>query len=310
MAQRMEGVLAPVVTPFAEDGAPDADRLIAHCRWLLAQDCGLAIFGTNSEGNSLSVDEKIDLIDRIVDEGLPPARMMPGTGACALPDAVRLCSHVARVGAGGALILPPFYYKDATDDGVFAFFAELIDRVGDDRLKLYLYHIPPIAGIGFSLDLYERLISRFPDTVVGTKDSSRDDAHTAELIRRFDGFSVFPGNESNLFRFVRDGAVGTISATCNVNAAAIVELYRAARSGEADGAVQQARCNEVRSTLAGYPMIAAMKAVIAHARRDPRWRAVRPPLSPLDDAQADALIAALDGIGFRLDVAAAMEPAG
>lgn len=298
MARHMSGVLAPVVTPFGDDLRPDIERLIAHCRSLLEVDCGLAIFGTNSEGNSMSVEEKIDIIDALIDAGLPPERMMPGTGACALPDAVALCAHVARRGCGGGLALPPFYYKTATDEGLFAFFSELVQRVGDDRLKLYLYHIPPVAGIGFSLDLYERLINAYPETVVGTKDSSGDNAHTQLLLDRFPGWGIFPGNETNLAAFVRAGAVGTISATCNVNAAAIVDLYRNADAPDADE--RQAAVNAVRGAFAKYPMIAAMKAIIADRRGDPVWRNLRPPLTPLGAEDTGALKTALAGVGYAV----------
>jgi len=297
VAEHMKGVLAPVVTPFV-DGRPDPARLIAHCRWLLSQDCGLAVFGTNSEGTSLSVGEKIDLIDALIDAGIAPGRMMPGAGACALPDAVAVCAHVARRGCGGALVLPPFYYGDATDEGLYAFFAELIDRVGDARLRLYLYHIPPVAGVGFSLDLVGRLIADFPRVVVGIKDSSRDDANTFAMLERFPGFGVFPGNETNLPAFLRAGAAGTISATCNVNAPAIVDLH--ANAGAPDAQERLAAVNDVRATFARWPMIAAMKAAIAQATGDPAWRALRPPLRELGERETAALLGALDGIGFSL----------
>lgn len=293
----MKGVLAPVVTPFV-DGRPDADRLIAHCRWLIGHDCGLAVFGTNSEGNSLSVAEKVDLIDALVEAGIPPQRMMPGGGACALSDAIALCAHVARRGCGGALVLPPFYYKDATDDGLFAYFADLIEGVGDARLKLYLYHIPPIAVVGFSLDLIARLIEAFPDTVVGIKDSSRDNANTFAMLERFPGWGVFPGNETNLPAFMRAGAVGTISATCNVNAPAIVDLYNNADTPDVEQRL--AAVNLVRDTFGRWPMIAAMKSAIADAHDDPAWRALRPPLQALSPEDAAALKAALDEINFSL----------
>lgn len=302
MTNQLSGVFAPVVTPFRDDGGADAERLIAHCRWLLSHDCGLAVFGTNSEGNSLSVAEKIDLIDALIDAGIPPDRMMPGTGACALPDAVALCAHVAKRGCGGGLALPPFYYKDAGDDGLFAFFASLIEKVGDGRLKLYLYHIPPVAGVGFSLDLCERLIKAYPTVVVGTKDSSRDDDNTRAMLERFPGWGVFPGNETDLAGMVRHGAVGTISATCNVNAPAIVDLYNNAKAD--DAAERQAKVNEVRTAFSRYPMIAAMKAVIAKAHDDPVWRNLRPPLLSLSDDQSAALHADLEAIGY------AFAPAG
>jgi len=298
VAGHMSGVLAPVVTPFDDDLKPDVDRLAAHCRVLVANDCGLAIFGTNSEGNSLGVAEKIDIVDALIDMGLPPERMMPGTGACALTDAVALSAHMAKRGCGGCLVLPPFYYKTATDDGLFAFFSELVQRVGDARLKVYLYHIPPVAGIGFSLDLYRRLIDAYPETIVGTKDSSGDNAHTQLLLDNFPGWGVFPGNETNLAAFVRGGAVGTISATCNVNSAGIVDLYRNAEAPDADQ--RQAAVNRVRAAFAKYPMIAAMKAVIAEERGDPGWRRLRPPLTELSKADTDALRAELAEIGHVL----------
>ncbi|MEM8552479.1 MAG: dihydrodipicolinate synthase family protein [Pseudomonadota bacterium] len=297
MPQTMKGVLAPVVTPFV-DGRPDRARLSAHCRWLLDRDCGLAVFGTNSEGNSLSVPEKIDLIDALIEDGLDPARMMPGAGACALPDAIALCKHIAAKGCGGALTLPPFYYKDVSDDGIFAFFADLIDGVGDANLAIYLYHIPPIAGVGFSLDLIERLIAGFPDTVRGIKDSGRDDTNTFAMLERFPGWGVFPGNETNLPAFMKAGAVGTISATCNVNAAGIVDVYKNFDAPDAD--VRLKRANTVRGTFSRWPMISAMKAAIAHFRDDPAWAAVRPPLLALPESEAEALLAALKEIDYTL----------
>jgi len=298
VAEHMSGVLAPVVTPFDEDLKPDVDRLAEHCRRLLANDCGLAIFGTNSEGNSLSVAERIDVVDALIDAGLPAERMMPGTGACALTDAVALSAHMARRGCGGCLVLPPFYYKNASDDGLFAFFSELVQRVGDARLRIYLYHIPPVAGIGFSLELYRRLIEAYPETIVGTKDSSGDNAHTQLLLENFPGWGIFPGNETSLAAFVRGGAVGTISATCNVNSAAIVDLYRNAAAPDADA--RQAAVNGVRAAFAKYPMIAAMKAVIAEERGDPGWRRLRPPLEPLSADDTAALRAELAEIGHIL----------
>src|SRR3954469_12885416 len=138
--ERIHGVLSPVVTPFDHELRPDGARLVSHCRWLLSQGVGLAVFGTNSEANSLSVEERIELLDKLVAAGIEPARLMPGTGCCAIPDSVRLTRHAVKLGAGGVLMLPPFYYKGVSDDGLFAAFAEVIERVGDARLRVYLYH--------------------------------------------------------------------------------------------------------------------------------------------------------------------------
>lgn len=295
-------VLTPVVTPYTATLDVDVERLIDQCRWLSSFDCGLAIFGTNSEGNSLSVSEKTEIIDRLVEAGIDPALMMPGTGACALPDAVALARHVARRNCGGALALPPFYYKTIADDGLFAFFSELIQRVGSSDLRLYLYHIPPVAEVGFSLDLIERLIDAYPQTLVGIKDSAAGFDNTRALCDRFPGWGVYAGNEMNLVEAMSIGARGCISATCNVNPAGVVDI--AAHWDQDDAPARLVRANEIRKAFAAFPMIPAMKAAIARFRDDPAWAMVRPPLTPLPADAARALASTLDAIDFAMDFAA------
>ena len=294
----MRGVLSPVVTPFDAELRPDVDRLTRHCKWLLSHDCGLAIFGTNSEGNSLSVEEKIDIVDRLIEAGLDPARMMPGTGACALPDTVKLSRHMTERGCGGVLMLPPFYYKGVSDEGIYRSIAEVIHRVGDDRLRVYLYHIPPVAQVGFSLDLIERLIRDFPGIVAGIKDSSGDWGNTKAMIERFPGWGVFAGNETVLLDTLKAGGMGCISATCNVNAPAIVELYR--RWQDPDAAERQAACTALRNKVGQYVMIPALKATIAHYSRDMAWNRLRPPLVELDEATVGKLGRELEAFGFTM----------
>lgn len=294
----MRGVLSPVVTPFDERLEPDVDRLIRHCRWLLSHDCGLAVFGTNSEGNSLSVDEKIDIVDRLIEAGIDPARMMPGTGCCALPDTVKLSRHMTERGCGGVLMLPPFYYKGVTDEGIYRSIAEVIDRVGDDRLRVYLYHIPPVAQVGFSLDLIERLIGDFPGIVAGIKDSSGDWDNTRAMIERFPGWGVFAGNETVLLKTMQAGGMGCISATCNVNAHGIVEFYKTWQ--EPDAEKRQADLTALRNQVGQYVMISALKATIAHFSDDMGWRRVRPPLVGLDEETVTKLGRDLEAFGFSM----------
>lgn len=296
--QPMRGVLAPVTTPFKADLSPDADKLVRQCRWLLSQDCGLAVFGTNSEANSMSVEEKIELLDALVDAGLDTSRMMPGTGASALTDTVRLTAHAVKRGVAGVLMLPPFYYKGVSDEGLFRSFAEVIERVGDPRLRVYLYHIPPVAQVPISLDLIERLIKAYPDTVVGIKDSSGDWNNTKAMLDRFPGWGVFAGNENFLLQTLRHGGVGCISATCNVNAGAISRLFREWQSPEAERL--QAECDEVRRTISQFPMIPALKATIADFSGDSEWARLRPPLVELSADQRQALKAELARRNFRM----------
>jgi 4-hydroxy-tetrahydrodipicolinate synthase len=296
---RFSGILSPVVTPFNRDLRPDPERLIDHCRWLLSKKVGLAVFGTNSEGNSLSVDEKLALLDALVDAGIEPGRLMPGTGCCALPDTVDLTRYATELGCGGVLMLPPFYYKNVSDDGLFGSYSEVIERVGSSRLRIYLYHIPPVAQVGLSIDLVERLVRRYPETVVGIKDSSGDWNNTQALIdRKWDDFRVFAGSETFLLQTMRAGGVGCISATANINPAAIHQLYAGWQSAAADS-LQQG-LDDFRQLIQRYPMIPALKAVIARYTRDTEWGIVRPPLVELASDQYQGLVAMLENRGFSM----------
>lgn len=297
---RIRGVLSPVLTPFKADLAPDADRFVAHCRWIVQNNVGLAAFGTNSEANSLSVDERKALLEKLIEGGIDPARMMPGTGCCSLPETVALTRHAVKLGVAGVLMLPPFYYKNVTDEGLYRHFSEVIQRVGDDRLAIYLYHIPPVAQVPITLGLIERLLKAYPTAIAGTKDSSGDWNNTKATLDAFAGedFDVFPGSETFLLQGLRHGAVGCISATANVNPARIHEVYANWKSDRAD-ALQQG-LDAVRGVFQSYPMIAAMKRAVAHYGADPTWATMRPPLVELEEAQTRELIERLAAVGFDM----------
>lgn len=296
----ISGVIAPVITPFRRDLGIDVDQAIAYCRWLLSKDCGLAVFGTNSEANSLSVGERLDLLDRLVEAGIDPSRMLPGTGCCSIVESAELTSRAVQLGCAGVLMLPPFYYKGVSDDGLFAAFAEVIERVGDARLRVYLYHIPPVAQVPISIALTERLMRAYPGTVVGMKDSSGDWDGTAAMMRALPELRMFVGSETYLLANMRAGGVGCISATANVYPDGIDHLYRNWRSDAAEDL--QAGLNRVRETMQGYVMIAALKAVAAHYTGHEDWRIVRPPLVSMAEEDAVKLLRELDEIGFRMAV--------
>jgi 4-hydroxy-tetrahydrodipicolinate synthase len=296
---RLTGVFAPVITPFRRDLAPDSERLIAHCRWLLSHGVGLAVFGTNSEANSLSVPEKMELLDRLIDAGIDPGRLMPGTGCCALTDSVALTRHAVSAGCAGVLMLPPFYYKGVSDDGLFRSYAETIERVGNADLRIYLYHIPPVAQVGISLELVERLSLAYPEIIAGIKDSSGDWSNTRELIRRgAEDFRVFSGSETFLLRNLQAGGAGCISATANVNPAAMRRLFEAWREPAAESI--QKELDGFRACLQMPTMIPALKAVVAAFREDPDWETVRPPLTSLEDDRKSALLRKLRERGFSM----------
>ena len=333
MNERIRGVLAPVVTPFKPDLSPDPERLIGHCKWLLSQKCGLAVFGTNSEANSMSAEERMTLLDALVAAGVDPARMMPGTGCCSISETVELTAHAVKHGCAGVLMLPPFYYKNVSEEGLYRYFSEVVQRVGDPGLRIYLYHIPPVAVVGITPKLVERLLQAYPTAIAGMKDSSGDwnstktfldaFAETARVARTFD---VFVGSESFLLANMRNGGVGTISATANVNPVAIHELYadynrqncsgvcvkrRANRkalgtsASTTDLTTLQAKLNVVREVFArkSWPsMIAALKQAIAIYGNDPEWARVRPPLVELTTEQARKLAAGLEKIEFIINL--------
>lgn len=296
---RLCGVLSPVVTPFNEDLSPNPDLLVRQCKWLLSQNVGLAVFGTNSEANSLSVAEKIMLLEHLVEAGVDPQRMMPGTGCCALTDSVELTRRAVQLGCAGTLMLPPFYYKDISDDGLFRSYAEIIERTADDRLRIYLYHIPPIAQVGISPELVERLVVAYPDIVVGMKDSSGDWSNTSAVLeRQFDDFRMFVGSEGFLLQNMQHGGAGCISATANVNPAAIDRLYQEWQRD--DAGTQQAALDEIRSLVMQFPMIPALKAAVARYSGETAWQRVRPPLVALSDDQAADMCRQLDAVGFQM----------
>jgi len=301
LQKRIEGVLAPVVTPFRAGLAPDPDRFVRHCRWLMRSGCaGLAVFGTNSEANSMSVEEKLELLEALVKGGIPAAALMPGTGHCALSDSVAMTREAVRLGCGGVLMLPPFYYKGVSDEGLFRNFSEVIERVGDERLRLYLYHIPPVSGVPITLELIERLLERYPGIVAGAKDSSGEWSNTQAMLERFKdrGFDVFAGSEVFLLDNMRGGGKGCITATGNVNPGPIDRVFRSWRGAEADKL--QAGITATRRIVQKVPMIPALKAIVAHFANDLQWRAVRPPLVELTAEQERSLLTELKASGFAM----------
>ncbi len=319
---RIRGVLVPVLTPFKADLSPDQERFIAHCKWLLLRNCGLAVFGTNSEANSLAAEERSMLLDALVAAGIDTSRMMPGTGCCSITETVKLTAQAVKHGCAGVLMLPPFYYKSVTEEGIYGYFSEVVQRVGDARLKIYLYHIPPVAVVGITTGLVERLLAAYPNAIAGMKDSSGDWNNTKTFLDAFairagravsvearrssdlemdtqTSFDVFVGSESFLLANMRNGGVGTISATANVNPAAIHKLYTEWKNADADD--QQAKLNVIRDVFGKkYPMISALKQAIAISANDPAWAKVRPPLVELTAEQVKTFAAELKAISFTM----------
>lgn len=296
--ENLAGVYAPVLTPFDKTLKPDAPLFVKFCSWILSQGAGLAMFGTNSEANSLTVAEKLELLDLVIAAELPAERMMPGTGACALPDAVALCQAAAKAKTAAVLMLPPFYYKPVSEDGLFAFYAETIERVGDAGLKICLYHIPQVSGIAITLPLIERLFKRYPDTIAGIKDSGGDLANSETMLNTFPGFRVFAGSERFLLATMRKNGAGCISAMANVHPGAIVNLYETRAGAEADD--KQKALDAMRAAYDSLPMIPALKRTVAEYGRQDGFRLVRPPLIDLPDQDWERLKTSLNDLGLKM----------
>ncbi len=290
----MNGVLAPLLTPFNDDLSIATELYVDLAKHLLDEGCaGLVPFGTTGEALSVGIDERIDAIGALVDGGIDATCLMPGTGLSNLVDTARLSRACLDIGCGAVMVLPPFYYKGVTDDGLFRYFAELIERIGPDA-RIYLYHIPPITVVGFSIELVARLRKAFPGQVVGIKDSSGDWDNTRALLD-IEGLVVYPGSELPLLDALEGGAPGCISATANTNAAAIAEVIREHGAGNVERAAELhksvARYREVM--LEKYAPIPAQKRLLAMTTGDARWANVRPPLEELQAAAGRVLVGLL-----------------
>jgi 4-hydroxy-tetrahydrodipicolinate synthase len=237
------------------------------------------------------VNERLAALEALIESGVPVEKLLPGTGSCAITDTVRLSRAALEAGTAGALVLPPFYYKDVGDDGLFRFFAEVVERVGDDRLRLYLYHIPQMTGVDLGLPLISRLIEAYPGMVVGTKDSSGDRDRIMTLCREFPDFSILAGTETLLLETLRSGGEGCISATVNVTSRLARRVHDAHALGKDDEAeALQERLTQLRASIETYPVIPALKQLMATLTGDKLWRNIRPPLSSLDDKLTNDLL--------------------
>jgi len=285
---RTPKLYVPAITPFNDDLSPDAGRFVANCKALLADGAdGLAPFGTTSEANSMSVGERMDMLDALLDSGVSADRLIPGTGCSALTDSIALTRHAVSRGCLGTLTLPPFYYKGVSEGGLVDSYTAIIDAVGDSRLKIYLYHIPQMSGVPITLMLIEKLLARHPGVFVGLKDSSGNWDNTNATIKAFPELDVYSASEALIPQNVAAGGAGCISASANVNSRNIVALMRAL--GTPQEAAIAAGVTEVRKIFEGLPLIPAIKAATARRHNDPSYAIVRPPFIKLPDDHAAQL---------------------
>nr|WP_294508045.1 dihydrodipicolinate synthase family protein [uncultured Rhodopila sp.] len=294
------GINAAVVTAMNGDLSVDLDRMAGHCRWLLANGCnGLAVLGTTGEANSLGIGERIAVLDGLTARGIPAAKMLPGTGTTAITDTVLLTRKAEELGCRGALLLPPFYYKNPSEDGLLAYFNEVIQRVAGD-IRIYLYNFPQQSAIPFSVGFIARLLTANPGKVKGIKDSSGIYENGLSYVEAFarDGFEVYAGDDSLLKPLLDKGSAGSITAASNVNCALGAEVY-----GNRDnprGAAAQEMLSATRKAVISVPLIPGLKALVARHTGDDSWLNIRPPHLKLTAEQMAALFKAFDASGFRL----------
>ena len=298
------GVNAAVLTAMHADLTVDLDRTAAHCHWLLANGCnGLAVMGTTGEANSLGITERLALLDGLVARGVPGAKMLPGTGTTAITDTVLLTQKAREIGCRGALLLPPFYYKGPSDDGLLAYFSEVFDRVGGG-ISIYLYNFPQQSAIPFSADFFARLLKKYPTQFKGVKDSSGNFENGKSYVEAFarDGFEVYAGDDTLLLPLLKLGGAGCITAAGNMNSAAAAKVY--ANWDNQTGESQAAILAATRKAAISVPLISGLKALKARQSGDTGWLNIRPPHLKLTAEQQAKLFAAWDASGIALAKAA------
>ena len=289
----MRGVIAPILTPFNDDLSIATDLYVDLAKRLFDQGCaGLAPFGTTGEALSVGIDERISAIAALVDGGIEPSRLIPGTGLSNIADSARLSQACLDLGCPAVMTLPPFYFKAVSEDGLYRYFSELIRAIGSDA-RVFLYHIPPIAIVGIPPSLTARLRAAFPEQIVGIKDSSGDWENTRALFE-IDGLIVYPGSELPLIDALQLGGPGCITATANVNATAIARVVELFDQGDIDAAQQAHEAvRQTRLTIQEYAPIPAQKRLLAMRTGDARWANVRPPLSAMSESDGKNLAASL-----------------
>jgi 4-hydroxy-tetrahydrodipicolinate synthase len=286
----IHGVFCASATPVLEDGTPDHAAFATHCQALLDEGCdGIALLGTTGEANSFSIAQRQALLDKVIASGISAQRLLPGTSQTNVADTVTLMRHAVEAGVKATVVLPPFYYKGVSDEGLFRFYAEAIEGVGRDDLRVVLYHIPPIAQVGLSVELVGRLLEAFPGIVVGIKDSSGKLESMQQFASTFEDFSVLAGADPFMLPLLRSGGAGCITSSSNLigNHLRVVfdNWFDPAQEQKVEAA--QARINAWRDLSNAYVQLPTIKAMLARRRNHPGWTRLRPPLVELTPAELD-----------------------
>ncbi len=294
------GVITASLTPLQRDLSIDVPKLISHCQWLLESGSdGIALLGTTGEANSFSVSEKIQLLEQLASSTLPKELVMVGTGCTAASDTIELTKCALDLGFVNILMLPPFFYKQVNEEGLFRYFELVINTLSSDQMKVFLYHFPKMSGIDMSISLLTRLMESFPATIVGMKDSTGDFAHMNEVIGVLPNIQLFAGTERYLLDILEINGWGCISATANVTCSYAAEVYSAWQKPDSKARELQHKLVAIRSCFEGLPFTSALKQYLAHHLGDPSWAYVKPPNSQIDSNKLAGLLSELAALDFN-----------
>jgi len=301
MNRPLNGVYTASLTPLTASFEPNIPALVRHAQWLLESGSdGVALLGSTGEANSLTLEQRLSIIEQTARE-LPPDRLMLGTGSCALQDAVHLTKASVDAGVYSVLILPPFYYKPQSDESVLRFYSELILSVDEPRLRIIFYNFPKLSGYNFSVKILQELKQRFGDIAAGIKDSSGEWKNMLGIVQNIPDFMVYTGTETFLLDILKKGGAGSITATANLIAPECQRVYQAWKNNKQKVAEQaQMNLTDLRKSLENYPLVSELKSLFAAHTNAEEWENMLPPFAPILDKQVEELTEQIKGLGLDL----------
>jgi 4-hydroxy-tetrahydrodipicolinate synthase len=301
MNRPLNGVYTASLTPLTASFEPNIPALVRHAQWLLESGSdGVALLGSTGEANSLTLEQRLSIIEQTARE-LPPDRLMLGTGSCALQDSVRLTKASVDAGVFSVLVIPPFYYKPQSDESVLRFYSELISSVDEPRLRIIFYNFPKLSGYNFSVKILQELKQRFGDIAAGIKDSSGEWKNMLGIVQNIPDFMVYTGTEALLLDILKKGGAGCITATANLIAPECQRVYQAWKNNKQKVAEQaQMNLTDLRKTLENYPLVSELKSLFAAHTNAEEWEKMLPPFAPILDKQVEELTEQIKGLGLDL----------
>ena len=301
---KIKGVFSAVLTPINEDYSINLNSYLSHCQWLLKQNLtGLGIFGTTGEANCFNIEEKIQALEFLIDNNISPNLLIPGTGQCSIRDTVKFTKKCSVLKVRAVLVLPAFFYKGVSEEGVIDYYKRVIEEVQDNNLQYILYNIPQTSGVPITFDIIEKLIKLYPNNVVGMKDSSGDLDNMLKVTKFFNDFSLFSGSDSLALKVTKHGGAGAITATTNISGrllSFIINNYK--KEYEIDNFEElQLLQEKIRQTLFTHEPVSALKAFMSVKLNKSEWNRVNPPLQKIENPEHHKTIISLMELIKKMD---------